>query len=180
MDSQNANLQLDAEVKKQETAPSPVVCRVCMHVNPAGAPMCQMCCNDLLSDAELDTVLAAPVLTEEKVAEVAQEPVPSVVTDEERPYEVPVFEDDEEVVVSKKAEKLLRKLDAAVAEYKVKADAYTEMIEKEKKAKRKEKIARKLDKLTSDINKVIAKYRQKLLRQKYDLPLYPWEAPANT
>ena len=179
MDSQNANLQIDAEVKKQETAPSPVVCRVCMHVNPAGTPVCQMCCNDLLSDAELDTLLAAPALTEEKVAAVTADATPSVATEEERPYKVPVFEDDEEVVVSKKAEKLLRKLDAAVAEYKVKADAYTEMIEKEKKAKRKDKIARKLDKLTSDVNKVIAKYREKLLRQKYDLPLYPWEVPAN-
>lgn len=180
MDSQNTNVKIDADVAKLFEKPAPVVCRVCMHVNPAGAPVCQMCCNDLLSDAEIDAPVTAPVAAQETVAvpQIASETSVSE-TAEEAPYEVPVFEDDEEVVVSKKAEKLLYELDTRVAAYKVKADAYVEAIEKEKKDARKQKIERKLQKLTNDINKVIAKYRKKLLSQRYDLPLYPWEAPAN-
>ena len=176
MDSQNANVQVNAEAVKPETVPQPVVCRVCMHVNPAGTPVCQMCCNDLFSDAELDTLFAKSDVVEEVVTEapeVAPVPVEEVV--EEAPYVEPVFEDDEAVVVSKKVEKILQKLDAEVAKYKIKADAYAELIEKEKKPSRKIKNEKKLAKLTLDVNKVIAKYRKKLLRQKYDLPLYPWE-----
>lgn len=176
MDSQNANFQVNTEAVKPEAAPQPVVCRVCMHVNPAGTPVCGMCCNDLFSDAELDTLFAKSAEAEEVAEEVsAPELLPVEEAAEETPYVDPVFEDDDAVVVSKKVEKLLRKLDAEVAKYKIKADAYAEIIENEKKASRKKKSEKRLAKLTLEINKVIAKYRKKLLRQKYDLPLYPWE-----
>ena len=185
MDSQSANEQLRVlAINRPKAAPKPVVCRVCMHVNPADTPVCRMCCNDLFTDADLDTLFAKTDV-EETVVETTPEVVPApieevVAAEEATPYVEPVFEDDDEAVVpSKKVERILRKLDAEVAKYKIKADVYEELIAKEKRASRKVKNEKKLAKLTVDINKVIDKYRKKLLCQKYDLPLYPWEVAEN-
>lgn len=210
MDFQNPNTQSPIKETATTTVPQPaaetVVCRVCMHVNPAGTTVCRMCANDLGSDEECIKRLEAERLVKEAEAKARAEEEARKKAEAERlaaekarllaeaeeqkraeeaaaaaepEYVPPVFEDDEEPVVTKAAEKLLKQLDVAIARYKMQVDAYERMKEREKTVPRIAKLDRKIQKLTRGINRVIADYRRKLLRQKYDLPLYDWETTAN-